>query len=164
MGRSGLRLAVLVYGSLEDFVILPFVTGLPVILLIVAWSDRYATQTFLEGRACGCAAPGPNLSHGDTLRVPPPNEDCPSPSLALAALTRGTLDACVCFVCSAFLLPASPLGSRWQACSCDRRSPRMVTRRATRSRLRPFSMVWNSGAAPRRSAEARCSLGSVESR
>jgi Protein of unknown function (DUF3159) len=48
MARSGLRLAILVYGSLEDFLILLFVTGLPMTLLLVAWSVHYATHQLSE--------------------------------------------------------------------------------------------------------------------
>src|SRR5262245_42293886 len=42
VARSGLRLGVLVYGSLDDFVVLMFMTGIPSTLVLVAWSVHYA--------------------------------------------------------------------------------------------------------------------------
>ena len=44
LARGALRLVVLLQGSLESFVLVMFVTGLPVMLLLVAWSIHYAIQ------------------------------------------------------------------------------------------------------------------------
>ena len=44
LGRSGLRLAVLLQGSLESFLLVAFLTGTPVMLLLLAWSIRYAIR------------------------------------------------------------------------------------------------------------------------
>ena len=44
LGRSGLRLAVLLHGSLESFLLVAFLTGTPVMLLLLAWSIRYAIR------------------------------------------------------------------------------------------------------------------------
>jgi hypothetical protein len=46
LARGALRLVVLLEGSLESFVLIMFVTGLPVMLLLVAWSIHYAIQEF----------------------------------------------------------------------------------------------------------------------
>src|SRR5262245_44263998 len=53
MARSGLRLGVLLYGSLDDFVVLMFMTGIPATLLLVAWSVRYATRELSERQHVG---------------------------------------------------------------------------------------------------------------
>src|SRR5919197_1953723 len=42
--RSGLRLAVLLQGSLESFLLVVLLTGTPMMLLLVAWSIRYAIR------------------------------------------------------------------------------------------------------------------------
>ena len=42
LGRSALRLVALLQGSLESFLVIVFVTGTPVMLLLLAWSIRYA--------------------------------------------------------------------------------------------------------------------------
>ncbi len=42
--RSGLRLAVLLRGSLESFLLVVLLTGTPMMLLLVAWSIRYAIR------------------------------------------------------------------------------------------------------------------------
>lgn len=44
LARSALRLVVLVQGSLESFLLIVFVTGTPVMLLLLAWSIRYAIR------------------------------------------------------------------------------------------------------------------------
>jgi len=44
LGRSALRLAMLLRGSLESFVVVTFVTGTPVMLLLLAWSIRYSIR------------------------------------------------------------------------------------------------------------------------
>jgi Protein of unknown function (DUF3159) len=42
--RSALRLAVLLHGSLESFLLINVATGTPMMLLLVAWSIRYAIR------------------------------------------------------------------------------------------------------------------------
>jgi hypothetical protein len=44
LGRSALRLATLLNGSLENFLLVTFVTGTPVMLLLLAWSIRYSIR------------------------------------------------------------------------------------------------------------------------
>jgi intracellular septation protein A len=44
MGRSALRLLALLHGSLESFLAITFVTGTPVMLLLMVWSIRYAIR------------------------------------------------------------------------------------------------------------------------
>lgn len=44
LARSGLRLAMLLRGSLEGFFAVTFVTGTPVMLLLFAWSIRYSIR------------------------------------------------------------------------------------------------------------------------
>ena len=44
VARSALRLAVLLHGSLESFLAVVFVTGTPVMLLLMVWSIRYAIR------------------------------------------------------------------------------------------------------------------------
>ena len=44
LARSALRLALLLRGSLESFVAVTFVTGTPVMLLLLAWSIRYSIR------------------------------------------------------------------------------------------------------------------------
>ena len=44
LARSGLRLAMLLRGSLEGFLAVTFVTGTPVMLLLLAWSIRYSIR------------------------------------------------------------------------------------------------------------------------
>ncbi len=44
LARAALRLAVLVHGSLESFLAITFVTGMPVMLLLLAWSIRYSIR------------------------------------------------------------------------------------------------------------------------
>jgi hypothetical protein len=48
LGRSALRLAILLHGSLESFLAITFVTGTPVMLLLLAWSVRYAIRSFSD--------------------------------------------------------------------------------------------------------------------
>jgi len=43
-GRSALRLVVLLQGSLESFFVVVFLTGTPVMLLLLGWSVRYAIR------------------------------------------------------------------------------------------------------------------------
>lgn len=42
--RSGIRLAVLLNGSLEDFLLVAVVTGTPAMLLLIAWSIRFSIR------------------------------------------------------------------------------------------------------------------------
>jgi hypothetical protein len=44
VGRSALRLLALLYGSLGSFLAVVFVTGTPVMLLLMVWSIRYAIR------------------------------------------------------------------------------------------------------------------------
>jgi hypothetical protein len=44
LARSALRLVVLLHGSLETFLLIVFLTGTPVMLLLLAWSIRYAIR------------------------------------------------------------------------------------------------------------------------
>jgi hypothetical protein len=42
--RSGIRLAALLHGSLEDFLLIVFLTGTPAMLGLMVWSIRYAMR------------------------------------------------------------------------------------------------------------------------
>jgi hypothetical protein len=42
--RSGIRLAALLNGSLEDFLLIVFLTGTPAMLALMVWSIRYAMR------------------------------------------------------------------------------------------------------------------------
>jgi hypothetical protein len=44
LARSALRLAALLHGSLESFLAITFVTGTPMMLLLLAWSIRYSIR------------------------------------------------------------------------------------------------------------------------
>jgi hypothetical protein len=44
LGRSGLRLAALLNGSLENFLLVSFLTGTPAMLLLLVWSIRYSIR------------------------------------------------------------------------------------------------------------------------
>ena len=44
LGRSALRLATLLNGSLENFLIVTLLTGTPVMLLLLAWSVHYSLR------------------------------------------------------------------------------------------------------------------------
>jgi hypothetical protein len=44
LARSTVRLVLLLQGSLESFLVVVFLTGTPVMLLLVAWSIRYAIR------------------------------------------------------------------------------------------------------------------------
>lgn len=44
LGRSALRLAILLHGSLGSFLAISFVTGTPVMLVLLAWSIRYSIR------------------------------------------------------------------------------------------------------------------------
>jgi hypothetical protein len=42
--RSGIRLAALLHGSLENFLLIVFLTGMPAMLALMVWSIRYAMR------------------------------------------------------------------------------------------------------------------------
>jgi hypothetical protein len=44
LGRSALRLTILLHGSLESFLAISFVTGTPALLVLFAWSIRYSIR------------------------------------------------------------------------------------------------------------------------
>jgi hypothetical protein len=44
LGRSALRLGVLLHGSLESFLLITFLSGTPAMVLLLAWSVRYAIR------------------------------------------------------------------------------------------------------------------------
>lgn len=46
--RSGIRLAVLLHGSLESFLLIVFLTGTPAMLALMLWSIRYAMRALEE--------------------------------------------------------------------------------------------------------------------
>ena len=46
--RSGIRLAALLYGSLESFLLIVFLTGTPAMLVLMVWSIRYAMRGLAE--------------------------------------------------------------------------------------------------------------------
>ncbi len=48
LARSALRLALLLHGSLENFLAITFVTGTPVMLLLLAWSVRFAIRSLSD--------------------------------------------------------------------------------------------------------------------
>lgn len=53
LARSGIRMAALLYGSLESFLAIVFLTGTPVMFLLIVWSIRHAMRelTSSEGEA-----------------------------------------------------------------------------------------------------------------
>src|ERR1041385_3356187 len=44
LARGGLRIAALLYGSLESFLAVVFLTGAPVMFLLIVWSIRHAIR------------------------------------------------------------------------------------------------------------------------
>jgi hypothetical protein len=44
LGRSALRLAILLHGSIGGFLVITFLTGTPVTILLLVWSIRYAIR------------------------------------------------------------------------------------------------------------------------
>ena len=48
VARGALRLAILLHGSLESFLATTFVTGTPVMLVLLAWSIRYAIRNLSD--------------------------------------------------------------------------------------------------------------------
>ena len=60
--RSGIRLSVLLQGSLESFLLIVFLTGTPAMLALMLWSIRYAMRALDE--------PEPEeLAHAGSVRV-----------------------------------------------------------------------------------------------
>ena len=49
LARSGVRLAALLAGSLENFLVVVVVTGPPMMLLLMVWSIRYAIRELDDG-------------------------------------------------------------------------------------------------------------------
>lgn len=56
LARSGIRMLVLVGGSIGSFVAVQLATGLPVTIALMAWSVWFATREF--GRSTEWDAPG----------------------------------------------------------------------------------------------------------
>jgi hypothetical protein len=54
--RSGVRLAVLLQGSLESFLLVTVLTGTPAMLLLLAWSIRYALRGLADVEPPAAAA------------------------------------------------------------------------------------------------------------
>ena len=50
LARSALRLAMLLEGSVGDFLVVVFLTGTPVMLLIVAWSIRFSLRGLADAQ------------------------------------------------------------------------------------------------------------------
>jgi len=50
LARSALRLAMLLEGSLEGFLVVVFLTGTPVMLLILAWSIRFSLRGLADAQ------------------------------------------------------------------------------------------------------------------
>lgn len=48
LGRSGIRLVVLLNGSLENFLLISFLTGTPAMLLLLVWSIRYSIRSLAD--------------------------------------------------------------------------------------------------------------------
>jgi uncharacterized protein DUF3159 len=48
LGRSALRLAILLHGSIGGFLVITFLTGTPVTILLLVWSIRYAMRGLAE--------------------------------------------------------------------------------------------------------------------
>ena len=46
--RSGIRMAALLNGSLENFLLITFLTGAPATLLLIVWSIRYSIQRLAD--------------------------------------------------------------------------------------------------------------------
>jgi uncharacterized protein DUF3159 len=63
--RSGIRLAALLNGSLESFLLIVFLTGTPVMLALMLWSIRYAMRCLEEPES----VPVPEPSGGGSVRL-----------------------------------------------------------------------------------------------
>jgi hypothetical protein len=48
LARSGIRLAALLNGSLENFLLITFLTGAPATILLIVWSIRYSMQQLAD--------------------------------------------------------------------------------------------------------------------
>jgi hypothetical protein len=48
LGRSALRLGILLHGSIGGFLVITFLTGTPVTILLLVWSIRYAIRGLAE--------------------------------------------------------------------------------------------------------------------
>jgi hypothetical protein len=48
LARSGIRMAALLNGSLENFVLISFLTGMPATLLLLVWSIRYSMRQLAD--------------------------------------------------------------------------------------------------------------------
>ena len=48
LARSGLRMAMLLRGGLEGFLLITFLTGTPVMLLLLAWSIRFSIRRLAD--------------------------------------------------------------------------------------------------------------------
>ena len=60
--RSGIRLAALLHGSLESFLLIVFLTGTPAMLVLMLWSIRYAMR--------GLNEPEPDqVTRGGSIRI-----------------------------------------------------------------------------------------------
>ena len=55
LARSALRLAMLLQGSLEGFLVVVFLTGTPVMLLILAWSIRFSLRGLADAQPAPAA-------------------------------------------------------------------------------------------------------------
>jgi hypothetical protein len=55
LGRSALRLAVLLHGSIGGFLVITFVTGTPVSILLLVWSIRYAIRGLTDAEPSAAA-------------------------------------------------------------------------------------------------------------
>ncbi len=74
LARSGLRLAVLLYGGVSSFVVVAFLTGMPTTLALIAWSIWYAIRRLSndddvaedEGRATSVVLDSPTRRPGVT--------------------------------------------------------------------------------------------------
>lgn len=60
VARSGLRLAVLLHGSLESFLLIVVLTGTPATIALFAWSIRYAIKELTEPEPEPAAAAAPS--------------------------------------------------------------------------------------------------------
>jgi hypothetical protein len=55
LARSALRLAMLLEGSLEGFLVVVFLTGTPVMLLLLAWSIRFSLRRLADAEPAPAA-------------------------------------------------------------------------------------------------------------
>src|SRR5262249_9389500 len=92
LARSAIRMGALLYGSLESFLAIVFLTGTPVMFLLIVWSIRHA----MRGLADADIEPPPDLTpsgKGATLDDEHPFVTIPDPGDADADRpTAGDLD------------------------------------------------------------------------